>query len=609
MVLEREIIPLWEWLFPGVDSNGALVTFVGVLAGLCIVSLLVAYLRLVVLHGPGEAFYVVAKSIATAVSADFPNTSCRRILALARLAILESLRWRVLSVFFVFAVVLLFAGWFLDTRSDHPARVYLSFVPSMTELLIVILAIAMSAFSLPNDIRHKTIHTVVTKPVRATEIVLGRIIGFCTIGTLMLVLMGAVSYVFVVRGLSHRHQIDSADVETLRNSAGEITGWKGITTLDSHHRHSFEIAGHGHGRVDDKQDHYHEITRIGEGDSAVFQVGPPRGALTAKVPIYGKIHFIDRSGRIGDGISVGKEWSYRKYIEGGTLAAAVWTFSNLRSDNFPDGLPLEMNLSVFRTYKGDIVSGILGSITLKNPTTGVSSEPLPFTAREFSLYRFDVPRKLKALDSSGALRDIELFTDLVDENGRVEIWIQCSEKAQYFGMAQPDLFITGREASFTVNFIKSYVGIWLQMVVITCFGVMFSTFLGSAVSMFATIVIYFVAMFREFIVKVATGEQQGGGPLESIIRLVRQQNIAIDLEIGVIFERVIKFIDAMFMAFMWLLANVLPDFPSFNTSQFVASGFNIDGNLLTEHFLIAMAFAVVLSVYGYFFLKSREIAG
>jgi len=47
---------------------------------------------------------------------------------------------------------------------------------------------------------------------------------------------------------------------------------------------------------------------------------------------------------------------------------------------------------------------------------------------------------------------------------------------------------------------------------------------------------------------------------------------------------------------------------SFPTSRFVAYGFNIDGNLLAQHCLIALAYFVVLCVYGNFFLKSREIA-
>ena len=37
-------------------------------------------------------------------------------------------------------------------------------------------------FSLPADIKTKTIYTVVTKPVRPGEIVLGRIVGFSLVG-------------------------------------------------------------------------------------------------------------------------------------------------------------------------------------------------------------------------------------------------------------------------------------------------------------------------------------------------------------------------------------------------------------------------------------------
>jgi hypothetical protein len=44
----------------------------------------------------------------------------------------------------------------------------------------------ISAFSLPTDFKSKTIYTVVTKPVRAGDIVLGRIVGFTIVGTLML---------------------------------------------------------------------------------------------------------------------------------------------------------------------------------------------------------------------------------------------------------------------------------------------------------------------------------------------------------------------------------------------------------------------------------------
>ena len=73
---------------------------------------------------------------------------------------------------------LLFAGWFIDPASPDPARLYLDLVLTTTGYLMLLLALFLSALSLPADIKNRTLHTVVTKPVRPSEIVLGRMLGF-----------------------------------------------------------------------------------------------------------------------------------------------------------------------------------------------------------------------------------------------------------------------------------------------------------------------------------------------------------------------------------------------------------------------------------------------
>ena len=60
-----------------------------------------------------------------------------------------------------------------------------------------------------------------------------------------------------------------------------------------------------------------------DGDKATYQLGPAEGMLVARVPVYGKLAFRDRTGKPAEkGINVGDEWTYRSFIEGGTLAAA-----------------------------------------------------------------------------------------------------------------------------------------------------------------------------------------------------------------------------------------------------------------------------------------------
>ena len=107
-----------------------------------------------------------------------------RVGALAWLAIKESIRRRVVVVLAVFIIILLFAGWYLDPGSTNPARLYLDFVfDEATRYPLLLLVLFLSSLSLPADIKSRTLHTVVTKPVRASEIVLGRIVGFTAVAT------------------------------------------------------------------------------------------------------------------------------------------------------------------------------------------------------------------------------------------------------------------------------------------------------------------------------------------------------------------------------------------------------------------------------------------
>ena len=379
MALERGIPDYLIWLLGNPKTMSLLdPTSWGFLYGTIAICLLllfaapfIAFVLTSLQYGPSEAFYYVARSIFTAVTEDLPRFSPRRTFAVAKLAVQEAIRNKILIGFGIFLVLLLIAGMFLDVQNSNPARVYLSFVLTSTNYLVILMALLLSAFSLPNDVKNRTIYTVVTKPVRASEIVLGRILGFGAVGTAVLVLMGVVSYVFVTMSLSHDHAVDPkvqvVSEETDKN--GKVVRWYGETSLDKHHRHTFEVDGNGKGKTNTVQGHWHDVERLADG---TYRVGPPQGHLIARAPIYGELVIYDRDGKPGKGINVGNEWEYRGYIEGGTpgvqtKANAVWTFEGVTETAYPNGLPLELNLRVFRTYKGKIDQGVLGEIVIRNP--------------------------------------------------------------------------------------------------------------------------------------------------------------------------------------------------------------------------------------------------
>jgi hypothetical protein len=617
MVLERGIPDFWIWLLGDPRKWSILEpTTWGFLLGtvaICLLLLLIVpficFLIATLQYGPSEAFYYVARTIFTAVTEDLPRFSLRRTLAVARLAVQEAIRNRILVGFGVFIMLLLFAGLFLDVRNSNPSRVYLSFVLTSTNYLVLLMALLLSAFSLPNDVKNRTIYTVVTKPVRASEIVLGRTLGFAAVGTAMLLAMGLISYVFVTRGLSHDHQVDAASVQEEKGKDGAVARISGETTLDSHHRHKFELEPNGRGRTNVVQGHWHDVEKTANGK---FRVGPPQGHLIAKSPIYGQLVIYDRDGKPGKGISVGDEWEYRGYIEGGTpgvqtKAHAVWTFDNITENKYAGGLPLELNLRVFRTYKGNIEQGVLGEIVIRNPNPDAKvrrSGPILFESKEFVADRRQIPRKLKAEAGAG---ELDLFNDLVS-NGKVEVEIRCVDPAQYFGVAEPDVYLRPGDAPFELNFFKAYLSIWLQMLLVTAFGVTFSTFLSGPVALMASISAIVLGFFGQFVRDIATGVQYGGGPIESFIRMITQMNVMTDLEINAVLSKIIKVMDGALMHLLQAATYVLPDYTQFDTTEFVADGYNIFGAVVAEQLTMAIVYFTVVSIVGYFFLKTREIA-
>ena len=619
MVLEKDIPRFFEWVGPACFSYVlGLAIFAVVLGGL-------AWLLLSVLYGPMVAGDRVYRG-AMGVVADLGEVSWRRVTAMTRLAVQESLRKNVLVALGLFAVVLLFAGWFLDPSSVNPGRLYLGFILTATNLLVCLVVLVLAAFSLPADIKAKAIQTVTTKPVRTIEIVLGRFLGFSAIGTATLVVMGVAGWAFVVRSVAHDHELAQDDLQDVAAADGSLAGYRGRTSLRQGHRHTVELGPDGNGRTDVTQGHRHAVRAREAADGRrFFDLGPPEGLLEARRPLRGRLTFRDRDGRpAAKGISVGAEWGYREYIEGSSLAAAIWTFEGIDDREFPEGLPLEMIVRVFRTHKGDIEKGIGGSIRVRNPQTLLESSPFYFTAKEFTIDSLMIPRQVAVTAAGGGTRQVDLFEELVHREpatgggsggkGRIEVILQCLVPGQYFGVAPADFYLLAGNGSFALNYLKSCLGIWFSMLLVAVIGVTFSTFLSGPVALLATLSVLLIGQVREFVARwhdsLVTGDASsvpGGGPIESLYRILTQASITVELDESPAVVAM-KAVDTLLVSPMRLLAAVFPSLGSLGTGEFVASGFDIPFDLIAEHSLETLGYVVPCIVLGAIFLKAREVA-
>jgi len=115
---------------------------------------------------------------------------------IARNTLGDALRKRVLLVFLLLALVFLFLALMLNYFT---AREQMSMFMSMSTFVLLIfgamIAITTAVFLIPNEIENRTIHSVLSKPVRRWEFFLGKFFG----GVLTLgVSLGLISLIVVI---------------------------------------------------------------------------------------------------------------------------------------------------------------------------------------------------------------------------------------------------------------------------------------------------------------------------------------------------------------------------------------------------------------------------
>lgn len=487
------------------------------------------------LIGLGIATYVVLIPLPL-----FVSISPRRVWALTRLTYLEAYRRKALGVFVVFALLFMFAGWFMgdaqNIRSDQ-VKVYISFVLTTISWLIFPVVLILSCFGIPEDIRIRSIHTVVTKPARRMEIVLGRMLGISLIGLVVLSFMSVVGYIWIVRQTP-------ASLHPL---------------------------------------------------------------LTCRVPVYGQLRFIDRDGQMqNEGINVGDIWAYRSYIEGASKARAIWRF-NAVSESMLDAegnLNLENSFSAFRSYKGDMTRQLYYDLKLINVDSKLTYQSDPQAVNENRTKLDRIPRKI-TIDAV----QYDLIKDFVSKDKGLYIEVSCIDREQYIGMARPDLYIRMPDNSFLTGYAKAILGIAFIIVLVSMMGVAASTFVKGPIAMILTAIFFLLSgqQTHEFMSGLVSGKLQGGGPLESIYRLVAHLNPTVELPANPAFK-VVKAVDTGPTSFLWLCKQIIPQTQSFNMTEFVANGFDVPFFVsILPSFLVMAAFFLPCVMQGYFALRIREL--
>jgi len=504
----------------------------------------------------------------------------RRISALSRLSFKEAIRRRILYAFSGMLLVFLFGSWFIPSMPKDQVRTYVSVVFDAMRYLLLFTTVLLAAFSLPNDIKQQTIHTIVTKPVERFEVVLGRFLGFLGLMTMVLLVMTAISLLYVVRGVH-----PAAAAESLKARVplyGELF---------------FENTE----RAD-------KATNVGrEWEYRSYITRPPEGGR----PQTARWDFASLPNSLGSRPEVLCEYTFDIYRttkghEGHDVKCkATFSRPGANAVEFRKERDAAKKNRRFTAEVADKLSEKHGYYEIE--TVQVTDYHTQSLMLPGGLFRY---APSQAEESGGRKQRGS------PSQAQLQVRVTCEDATQYVGMARYDFYVrldepgAGEQWLFAMNFFKGAFGLWLQVALIIGVAVVLSTYLNGVISLMVTLLLFVGGWSRDFVESVALAKNAGGGPTESMVRIFRRELTGASFEDSTsISDQLVSRSDD---AFRWLikrLIHAIPDVNQFDLKAYVAEGFNISATQMTLDFLLLAGYLVPWGLLGFYLMRWREIAG
>ena len=503
-------------------------------------------------RGLSEFFGVIGRALS-----DLALVSPQRIFALATLTTRESVRRKALWIGAVFLVLFMFAGWFIgDSDDTTPAKAYISFVITTIRWMLLPLAVLLSCWGLPADIKDRSLHTVVTKPVRRSEVVLGRIAGYSFVITAILLVVSVVGYGWILRVVPERSQ---------RQLISRVPRFGGMKMLD---QNGDLFTGVNVGDMLD-------LRRFIAGGTKELAMWQFQGLKESDFPN-------DQDLRL------------------------EYAFEAFRSYKGDIATQIEFSIDLVNPETNQRVR--LGV----QPVNEFSSEIAHDLKENQTENLILIPRTISYLDGE-TTKTADLFKDLV-ANGNLNVEIKCLDAAQYLGVSPGDLFVRMPDRSFAVGYWKTIFTTWLMLVLIITIGTTASCILKGPVATLTTFGLLILGVFLKngLIMRLGKyysdgGEVVGGGSVEAFYRLVTGLNESTPLDESIT-KTVIETLDSGVYAMLYLAQYVIPDISIFDASTYLANGFDVPlASCVLPSLLITLGFFIPAYIIGYFGLQIREL--
>ncbi|MHC4351395.1 MAG: ABC transporter permease [Planctomycetota bacterium] len=394
----------------------------------------------------------------------------RSIWAVATNTIRQALRMKVAVVFmlllFVLVPVLGFSATGDETLKGR-LQTFVSYSLSLMSFLLCLLTIIVSVYTVTSDIEQRQIFTVITKPIRRYQFLLGKLVGVIVLDVMLLGLFSAIIYTITVY---MPRFTDATEAEIAQANRQFFTARATLTVPEAD--------------VDEEvRETYDDLERREE-------LPPNMSRDEIITELTKRAQLARRAAGVGQPL--------------------VWEFENVR--------PLAK--SMFIRFKYDIFPNPPDSQVYGLWTAGddqfIKYGEQPETRPYQGLHKH----------AARTFHEVEFPSDVVPEDGRLAIRFRNVPPNQAAVIFPLDgLEVLYEADSFGGNFLRAALLILFRLVFLACLGILASTFLSFPVGVLFCLVLFFTASFSAFVVESFgyVGENVGlvySYTLKHVIRLL-----------------------------------------------------------------------------------------
>lgn len=381
----------------------------------------------------------------------------RSIWAVATNTIKQALRMKIAAAFVVLLLVCLPVMSILmtgDGTLKGRLQTFVSYSLSLTSLLLCLLTIVVSVYSLTSDIKQKQIYTVITKPVRRSGLLLGKLIGVVLLDGTLLVLFSVIIYGITIYMPKFQNV---ADEELTQVDNEFYTARASITPPEA------DVSE----EVTSKLQELDELEKSGQLDLDQVFRGLSREQIIAELNSQKKLE--KRAAEIG--------------------RTLIWEFHNVK--------PLDPNESLFVRFKYDVSITPADSQVYSQWFVGDYRQTKYGPELETPIY------SLARKDPVRTFREIEVPADAVAEDGYLAVGfinVPLNNTVVIFPL-EDGLEVLYKADTFSANFIRAVLLIFFRLIFLACLAILASSFLSFPVAILFCLVIFFTATVSSFVLE------------------------------------------------------------------------------------------------------------